>query len=315
MKNIRILISIIVALSVVSCEDSGKGAGNATVGFASDTYTFSESDGTVSIPVVFTGEPAEYPIVFGVSASVEDGMPVDQVASFVQMISSMRYNGKGDVVIDIEIKDNFDENPDRNLVLEITSADGAEIVGGRTVITITDNDGDIYDALQGIWTFSSILDDGTLKMFQVKIDAGESISEIQENTERRRLRVLGWENLAYSNDDPPLPYAWYLDIKYEESLGKEILWTVPDIPLIDSPGDPLGIGVQPCEIRLGVAPVTDGQVDKDNVSLSFEIPAEWSEDLRTVTFVENRAIIPLIYQNGTFTNKIYNIHTKVTLTR
>lgn len=315
MKSIGYLLILAALLSVISCDRSGKGAGDATVGFAQDTYTFSESDGTVSVPVVFTGEPAEYPIVFSVSASVVDGTPLEEVADFVQVLSSMRYNGKGDVSIDIEIKDNFSENPDRVLILEITSADGAEIAGGRTEILIEDNDGDVYDALQGVWTFRSILDDGSLKTFEVKIDAGGSSSEIQENTEKRRLRVLGWENLVYSNDTPPLPYAWYLDIKYEESLGKEILWTVPDIPLIDSPGDPLGIGVSPCEIWLGVSSVVDGNVDKDNVSLMFEIPAEWSDDMRTITFVNERAIIPLIFQNGTFTNKIYNIHTNVTLTR
>lgn len=206
--------------------------------------------------------------------------------------------------------------------MEIVSADGAEIVGGRTVITIRDNDGDIYEALQGKWTFRSILADGDgnvengqVKMFDVQIDAGGSSSEIAENTAKRRLRVLGWEGYDYTDDDPALPFAWYLDVKYSEELGKDILWTVPDVSLIDSPGDPLKIGVKPCEIRFGTAQITDNKVDKGNVHLNFALPAEWSSDLRTITFVETWAIIPLIYKNGVYTNALWNVHSKVTLTR
>lgn len=321
MKYIRYCLTLVLAVALASCQGNG-GSGDATVGFDRDNYEFSESEGTVKVPVVFTGEPAKYPITFSISASVDGGAELSDVANFVQVLSSMRYNGKGDVVLEIELKDNFDQNPDRHLTLEIVSADGAEIVRGKTVLTIKDNDGDIYQALQGKWTFRSTLADdsgnienGQVKMFDVLIDAGGSSSEIAENTRNRRLRVLGWEGYDYTDDDPAQPFVWYLEIKYNEQLGREILWTVPEISLVDSPGDPLGIGCKPCEIRLGLAEVKDNKVNRAAVNLYFELPAEWSEDRRTISFAQNRAIIPLIYKNGTFTNAIWNVHANVTLTR
>lgn len=99
---------LVLAVAATSCEDGGSGIGDATVGFAEESYSFMESEGTVKIPVVFTGEPERYPITFSISASVDSDAELGDVANFVQVLSSMRYNGKGDVILEIELKDNYE---------------------------------------------------------------------------------------------------------------------------------------------------------------------------------------------------------------
>lgn len=82
-KLFKYVLMLVAFFVLASCSDNeGSGAGDATVGFEQAKYTYRESEGTVRIPVKFTGEPKSYPIVFDVKATVDpekgmvDGEPV-----------------------------------------------------------------------------------------------------------------------------------------------------------------------------------------------------------------------------------------------
>ena len=106
-------------LAAAACSDEGNGAGDATIGFEQATYSFRESEGTVRIPVKFTGEPKSYPITFDIVPSVdsEDGITVDSVARFIQL-EHFRYIGDPDapVYIEIDLLDNDFENESNSKV-------------------------------------------------------------------------------------------------------------------------------------------------------------------------------------------------------
>ena len=315
MKRILyVLMTVFTALVMTAC-DSGKGAGNATIGFEKTNYTYRENAGTVTVPVKFTGEPAEYPIRFSISASVDGSADINDVARFVQELSSLQYNGKGDVILEIELIDNLEPDTDRILTLEIASADGAEIVAPKTEILIQDNDGSLYDAIQGTWTFNCTSASSSSKIFEVKIDAGETSEDQEENKAKQRLRILGWDGNTYTDDTPPAPFEWYVFIRTDETTQETCLQTDPDTWLLRSTGDPLGIGVSPCEIYIGLSNLNEeGKINPD-VTVNFDTQASISDDIRTITFNENIVMVPLIFSNGEYQDKYLDMYYHITLTR
>lgn len=293
LKNILVLAAAVIFLA--ACGKEGSASGDATVGFETSAYSFSENAGTVNIPLKFTGEPAKYPIVLNVSASVDGGASIGDVVRFVQQIGSLRYNGKGELSIEMEILDNYTPNPDVTVTLEIVSADGAEIVGGRTVITISDNDESLLSSLQGVWMFYSMQNGNNPVQFEVGIDLGDTDKDEEENTKLQRLRVLGFGGYYYTDENEP--FQWFLDIVTDEATGRQSLRTVSDIPLILDSGktfDEDGTEYRNCAITMYSA-----LAGKNNsLEMAFEIPAEISEDLRTITFDTDWVFVPYFWLDG-----------------
>ena len=56
----------------------------------------------------------------------------------------------------MKVIDDYIMNADRQFSLTVKVADGAEITTSKTVVTLTDNDGDPYTAFQGRWYFNAI---------------------------------------------------------------------------------------------------------------------------------------------------------------
>lgn len=296
MKKIKYaLLFALAAFGLSACSENDEtGAGDATVGFEQTSYTFKENEGTVRIPLKFSGEPKKYPIVLNVSASVDGDVALGDVVRFVQQIGSLRYNGSGELAIEIELLDNFEQNPARNLTLEIVSADGATIVEGRTTIVIADNDSSPFESLQGEWRFKAMRNRTEPVIFNVVIDAGETDKEVAENTEKQRLRVVGFGGYGYSEDEYEIPFAWYLDIVTDETTGVKSLKTVPGIPMINHPGDVFGEGLSSTRVFLYAETVED----EGNIQPNLAIPATWSDDMRTITFDTGYIMVPYIFDGS-----------------
>ena len=293
-KNIILLAA--AAFVLAACSKSGAGKGDATVSFEKTSYTFSENAGAVTVPLVFTGEPAEYPIVLNIGASVEGEFQIDEVVHFVQQIGSLKYNGKGELAVEMEIIDNFNPNNDVVLSLDIVSAEGAEIVGGHTEITIEDNDESLFTSLQGAWAFYANQNNETPVYFGVGIDAGETEAEQAENERIQRLRVLGFGNYFYT--DGGEPFQWFLDIVTDEITGEQSLKTVSGIPLVSDTGKTL-------EVDGGDATgeYSNARIDMWSALVSspldanptFEITATLSEDGSTITFDPDWTFLPYFW--------------------
>lgn len=322
MNMYKYILMLAAMLCIISCsEDSGNGAGDATVGFEQATYSFRESEGTVRIPVRFTGEPKKYPITFSIEATVDpqkgmvDNHPVtvDEVAHFIQL-EDFHYigNPNAPVFIEVDLKDNDVVNDLRYLTLAIVSVDGAEVVNGKTTIEIRDNDADNYDRLQGRWSFKTTdLDTGRPNPSTITyILGGFTDEEIAENRANNRLVCYGFGGF---NDTPGgVHFLWYLNYEYDEVSGTGSLSLDMTRPLINVNEDVFGVGVNPTMVLFSTMPADS----KDhNVDLSTPIYANWSDDCRTITFDPKTALVPLIFSNGNFTNMTMGTLGKITMTR
>lgn len=69
-RYMLIAASALVLACTTSCNGTPEGKGDATIGFASESYVYKETAGLVKLPVQFTGEPKTYPITFDIVATV-----------------------------------------------------------------------------------------------------------------------------------------------------------------------------------------------------------------------------------------------------
>lgn len=297
MRLFRYFFPAFAAVMFMSaCTKGETGKGDATVAFESDTYTFQENSGMVNIPLKFTGEPAKYPIVLNISASIDGNAALDEVVHFSQQIGALRYGGNGDLSVEMEIIDNYTGNEDVHLTLEIVSADGAEITGGRTVVTIEDNDGTFYESLYGIWNFTATLD-GKPVTFEVGIDAGGTESEQQENIADGILRVLGFAGYHYTDDG--VPFQWYLQLVQDEETEEYTLKTIQRGPLITGPGSILS-DAQFQDVPYIRIEMYSFPADEPNYFYPYmDITATISDDIRTITFDPEWVMYPVLFTDET----------------
>lgn len=295
-----------------SCEDDkGTGAGDATIGFASPTYTYKESAGLVRIPVAFTGEPKSYPIVFDVKAEIVDGdKTLDQLVHFTQ-IEQLKYAGNpsAPAFVEFEIYDDKEINESRHMQLTIVSASGAEIVNGSTVVEIADNDNNPYERLWGNWTFTGAsIKDGSVTTFDVNISGGFDDEEIAENADKR---LVCWGYAGYQEDvtgqfEPGHQPVWYIDYDAEtEMLSVEVGTLCTNI-------FSFGVdGISNYDVKTASLDMTNKDAD---FSESVQIKATWSEDMNTITFEPTMALCTLVYGDGSKLGYWYR-HFNVVLTR
>ena len=201
-------------------DDSGNGAGDATIGFAKSTYTYKESAGLVKLPVAFTGEPKSYPITFNVSAEIAGtDVKLEEVAHFTQL-EGLRYvgNEKAPAYIEFELFDNTEINEPRFITLTITSASGAVIENGTTTIEVADNDNNPYEKLWGNWTFTgNSISDGTPQTFDVNISGGFTEEDVAKNADKV---LVCWGFAGYKETVATTPAnqpVWY--INYDADAG------------------------------------------------------------------------------------------------
>lgn len=322
MKLFKYVLILVAVLGIVSCsDDEGTGAGDATIGFEQATYSYRESEGTVRIPVKFTGEPKSYPIVFTVEATVDpekgmtDGKPVtvEQVAHFIQL-ENLRYVGNSDAPVFVEVKFENDDvvNDSRYLTLTIVSADGAEIVSGETTIEIRDNDANIYDRLLGRWLFKSInFDDGKPNpSFITYLMDGFTEEEAEKNRAANRIMCYGFG--GWNESPGGKRFIWYLNYKYDEVSGEGSLAVDMTRAIISADEDVFGIGVNPTMLVFSTMPfnTTDEVID-----LEIPIYANWSDDIRTITFDPETVLTPLLFSGGHFTGQTMGKLSKITMVR
>ena len=129
-KNMLIASSAVV-LALASCQDkTPQGKGDATIGFAKETYVYKESAGLVKIPVQFTGEPKTYPITFDIIAEVEGGeFKVADLVHFTQT-AGLKYAGdpEAPAYLEFQVYDNQEINESRLINLTIANVSGATLL-------------------------------------------------------------------------------------------------------------------------------------------------------------------------------------------
>lgn len=310
-RNILIASSALLLSLAVSCEQEPVGKGDATIGFAKETYVYKESAGLVKIPVQFTGEPKTYPISFDIVAEVEGGaFKVEDLVHFTQT-KGLKYAGNPEApaFIEIEIYDNQEINDSRFINLSIENVKGATLAGtGKAVLELADNDNNPYERLMGNWIFSGKkLSDGSVNKFDVNISGGFSADEQEVNFEKT---LVCWGFNGYKEDltgsvEPGHQPVWYMAYNAEE----ETLAILPDRLLANIFGFSIE-GYSSFELKSVTIP--DGAED---FSFTDRIYATWSEDMNTITFNEGDAFGAYIFGDGQDTGYYWVGFSAITMTR
>ncbi len=287
-----------------SCDDdSAKGAGDATIGFAQANYSYKESAGLVKIPVQFTGEPKEYPITFNVEAQIEGTeVTLDEVALFTQL-TGLKYvgNEKAPAYVEFQLIDNDEINDSRFITLTITSASGATIANASTRVEIADNDNNPYEKLWGDWTYSAVnAGDGSAVTFTFSISGGLTDEEVAQNADKR-LVCVGYNG---SSSIGGSPIVWYID--YDGEAG--VCSIAGGETMFDIQGDPFGLG-------FGSTKVVTGILFEDKLYTNMSIPGSWNEECTQITFTPTYGLAPMIYGDGEYSGYVWGQDLQIVLTR
>lgn len=306
LKNIALALSL--GLVLASCEETQKGAGDATIGFANSTYKYKESAGLVKIPVVFTGEPKEYPITFSVSVASDDpGISLDTLVHFTQTEKLKNSGVDAPIYVEFQIFDNDYINDSRFMTLTLTDINGATATNASTKVEIADNDNNPYEKLWGNWTLTGYkVSDNSSASWDVNISGGFTEEEVEANADKV---LVCWGFNGYQEDvtgkaEPGHQPVWYMD--YDEStrsLSVQVGTMLANIFNFSIDG------YSSFELKTASLLMTDENAD---FSERVQIPATFSEDLNTITFNPNYALAAVIYGDGAYTNYYWaGFHTVV----
>lgn len=298
-RNILIAASALVLACTTACNNTPEGKGDATIGFASESYMYKETAGLVKLPVQFTGEPKTYPITFDIIATVQGGSDeLETILHFTQT-EGLKYAGieGASAFIEFTVYDNREINESKYVELEIANVKGAAIAGsGKTVIEIADNDNNPYERLWGNWTLKgSNVFDGTAVSWEVNISGGFSAAEEAVNADRK-LVCWGFggnkEDLTGSDLTPVKQPVWYLnynaDAKQLSLIPGEMMANCYDYTG-SVPGSSF-------EIKTAALFVQDNSLVYD---FTFSgVTATWSDDMNTITFTPNTGIYGVIVADG-----------------
>ena len=298
-RNILIAASALVLACTTACNNTPEGKGDATIGFASESYMYKETAGLVKLPVQFTGEPKTYPITFDIIATVQGGSDeLETILHFTQT-EGLKYAGieGASAFIEFTVYDNREINESKYVELEIANVKGAAIAGsGKTVIEIADNDNNPYERLWGNWTLKGTdVFSGSAATCEVNISGGFSAAEEAVNADRK-LVCWGFggkkEDLTGSDLTPVKQPVWYLnynaDAKQLSLIPGEMMANCYDYTG-SVPGSSF-------EIKTAALFVQDNSLVYD---FTFGgVTATWSDDMNTITFTPNTGIYGVIVADG-----------------
>lgn len=165
MKFIKILAACLAILPMTACSDSDEfnTESGVSVELAQSEITVRENAGIFNVPIKLDGKTnGNVRVTIKVEGTGENpASPFEEKdgkwsGNFI--VTSKTVNipeGVSEVNIEINTKDDFDENPDRTFTVTIVSAEGATIGNiASTIVTLKDNDSIPYEKIQGDWKFN-----------------------------------------------------------------------------------------------------------------------------------------------------------------
>lgn len=306
-----IVSSALVLALATSCEQAPEGKGDATIGFAKETYVYKESAGLVKIPIQFTGEPKTYPITFDIVAEVDGTeFELEELVHFTQT-KGLKYAGieNTSAFLEFQIYDNQEINDSRFINLSIENVSGAVLEGtGKAVIELADNDNNPYERLMGNWVLSGTSPfDGSTVTTDVNISGGFSADEEIVNFEKT---LVCW-GMAGTQDEvkgePVKQPVWYLAYNAEEKT-----LTLQSGKLM---ANAFFFGIGNNE-EVYTAALYVNEEGKLVYSMDYNgVTATWSDDMNTITFAKNTGIFAAIYADGEDTGYGWDGYLNVTMTR
>lgn len=302
LKNIMTAaLTVSMAFFLSSCNEDAK-VGDASIGFAKDSYVFKESAGIVKIPLEITGEVGSEPIVFSVQAKSNDPkISLDTLVLFTQT-ENLKYTGKTETPVNVEfqIYDNKYINDSRYMTLTLTNVSGAKTACTETVVELSDNDNNPYERLWGTWTFTGLDFKGNEESFEVSISGGFTDEEVEANADKV-LVCWGFagekEDVTSYNIKPGYQPVWYMDYDAaSKSLSVAVGTMMANIWKFNLPNSSYS------SFELYTASLSDVDDEAADFDTKTAIPASFSDDCKTITFTNPKTgFAALIYGDGEYT--------------
>lgn len=283
MKFSKYLLLAGFALLIASCskDSDWNTSSDVTVEMANATMRTKENVGIFKVPVVVDGK-ANGPIKVTVEVEeIAESPAVEDVHFLITSKTVTIPEDASEVSIEVLAVNDMEENDDRMFVLTIVKAEGATIgEQNSTVITIRDDEGLPYEAIQGDWTFNGMnfFDDVEEIPYTMKISGIEDDNDPD------------YEKVLYFSGFGGVP-ALACEAEFEEDAATgEITIYIPY-------GQKLGqlnfTGLGPCDVVLyGV----NGQYVQDTGASVLHVSA----DMRTITVDRNDTWFYAVEQDGEY---------------
>lgn len=267
----------VAGLLFTSCNSDEYNTQNGvTVEMSQATMKVKENAGIVVVPLTLKGK-TNGPVEVTVDVAEYSENPAIADVHYLMTSSTVVFpNDEAEVGIEFSLVNDMDINEDRAFIVTITKVEGGSI-GQQvsTVVTIRDDDGLFYEAIQGEWTMSDTnWFDETDESFKVTITGVEEGDPDYEKT----VYLSGWGGFSGSN---------LMTVKADYELNMETGEVTLSMPFDQHMGTYGGA----YEVYwYGV----DGGYLDDSGSLVGSVSA----DLRTITFDPDATVILYANQNG-----------------
>ena len=277
MKLTKYLMVAVSALLLTACNsDEFNTDGGVTVEMTYATMKVKENAGIFNVPLtlkVKTNGPVEVTVNV---AEYSESPAKENVHYLVTSYTVVFPNDSASVGIEIAPTNDMEINDDRLFIVSISKVQGAQIgEQNSTVVTIRDDDGMFYEAIQGNWTMKEInwFDDSE-ESFTLNITG---VDEDDPNYEKT-LYISGWGGFSGSN--LMTVQAEY----YEDPATGEITISIPYDQFMGTYGG---------AYEVYFYGVVDGYLEDEGA-----LVGTLSADLRTISFDPDDTVILYAAQNG-----------------
>lgn len=198
MKLTKYLMLGVAGFLFTSCNsDEYNTAGDVTVEMEYATLSVKENRGIVNAPLVLKGK-TNGPVVVTVDVTEVSSSPAQENVHYLLTSNTVVFpNDSAQVGIEFSLVNDMEINEDRAFIIQIVKAEGAKIgTQNTTEVTIRDDDGLFYEALQGEWTMNEMnwFDESpeSFKLTITGVDEGEDGYE-------KTLYISGWSGFTGAN--------------------------------------------------------------------------------------------------------------------
>lgn len=265
MKLTKYLMVALSGLLLTACSDDGKinTDSSATVELANATMKVKENVGTFYVPLKLTGT-TNGEVKVTVEVSEYSASPAQEDVHYYLVSKTVVIpNDSAQVSLEFLAVNDMDLNDDRVFTVTITKVEGAKLGAQTTTeVTIGDDDGLFYEAIQGAWKWYSTSYYGGADNWDVNLVGVPEGDEGYEET----MYLSGW-----------MGYNWVIaEVEYSyDEVNNKINLNFPYGQIIATDVNFTGLGV--CDV--GLFGVNGGYLDEDG-----GLTATVNDDLRSIEF-------------------------------
>lgn len=281
MKYIKLFMLLAMVAFFGACssdDDSWNTASDVTVSMENATMNIKESQGLTNVPIKVTGK-TNGNVYVTVEVKEVGSNPAKEDVHYY--ITDKTINISDSTAhIEVEPVDDEDINEDRTFEITIVSAKGAKIGNATTMVSLKDNDANIYEKLQGKWVLTGVSYTGETMTSVVKIIGASNEDEGDYN------HTLYMTGMGMSSSTARLSYHYDAATK-QGYVAFDNLMKYNFIEDFDAGN---GIG----KVNILLSNLENGKLT------TTPIKGTWSDDCKEITFEEGKYLFAYALISGQY---------------